>query len=320
MAKSERRRRDQPAPCRIYLTRHSLPGLAAIVGSFVWAYWQTLGNLARQWWTQPDYSHGFLVLPLALMFLWVYRREFPGLANRPGWLGIGFMALAMVLRTLGALLYIEALEGWSILVYCAGGIWLLGGWPLLRWSWPSVLFLFFMVPLPFSIEHLLTLPLQRIATIITCSILQCLGQPALSEGNTIWLGEHHLQVEEACAGLRIFVGVIALAFAHAVFFRGPRWDKAFLIAAAAPIAILANALRIVGTGRLYQHVSGEMARTFSHEAAGWVTILLSAGLLIVVAWYWRKLFPEVSVADVRRLVRDQRGRERQGSVTGGIAR
>src|SRR5207249_3720778 len=157
-----------------------------------------------------------------------------------------------------------------------------GGWPLLRWSGLSVLFLFFMVPLPFRIEHLLTLPLQRIATVISCFILQCLGQPALSEGNTIWLGEHHLQVEEACAGLQIFVGVIALAYGHAVLWRGPRWAKALLMLAAAPIAILANALRIVGTGLLYQHISGEMARQFSHQAAGWVTILCSAALLIIV--------------------------------------
>ena len=87
---------------------------------------------------------------------------------------------------------------------------------------------------------------------------------------------------------------------------------------AAPIAILANALRIVGTGLLYQHISGEMARQFSHQAAGWVTILCSAALLIIVAWYWHKLFPEVPVADVRLLVQDQRCRQRQDPVTGGI--
>jgi exosortase len=212
--------------------------------------------------------------------------------------------------------YIEALDGWSILAACAGAAWLLGGWPLLRWTGPAILFLFFMIPLPFRIEHLLTLPLQRIATVVSCSILQCLGQPDLSEGNTIWLGEHHLQVEEACAGLRIFMGVIALAAACAMLGRGSRLDKALLLVAVIPIALFANALRIVGTGLLYQYVSGDVGRQFSHGAAGWVMILLCTALLSLVAWYWRQLVPEVRLANVRQLVHAQRNKELQRSVSG----
>ncbi len=318
MALSKRPRAESQTQYRLFPTWNALPGLAAILACFVWAYWPTLTELTRQWWTQPDYSHGFLVLPLAVVFLWVRWNNFPGFASQPGWFGIGFLALAIVLRSLSAIWYIEALDGWSILAVCAGAACLLGGWPLLRWSGPAVLFLFFMVPLPFRIEHLLTLPLQRIATVASCTILQCLGQPALAEGNTIWLGEHHLQVEEACAGLRIFVGVIALAAAYAMLGRGSRWDKALLMIAVIPIAIFANALRIVGTGLLYQYVSGEMGRQFSHGAAGWVMILLCTALLLLVAWYWRKLVPEVPLANVSQLVHAQRNRERQRSVSEGV--
>lgn len=318
MAQSEWRRTEKLAACRSDPTWHMLPGLAAIAASFIWAYWHTLTELFQRWSTQPDYSHGFLVPPLALLFLWVRRREFPGLANRPGWFGAGLIALAIVVRSLGAMWYMETLDGWSILIWCAGVAWLVGGWSLLRWSAPAIVFLFFMIPLPFRIENTLTLPLQRIATVASCSILQCLGQPAMSEGNTIWLGEHHLQVEEACAGLRIFVGVIALAFAQSVLSSCARWEKALLMVAVVPIAIFANALRIVGTGLLYQCVSGEAARQFSHGAAGWMTILLSAALLIFVAWYWRKLVPEVPVADVRQLVHAHRTQGPESSISEGV--
>ena len=54
-----------------------------------------------------------------------------------------------------------------------------------------------------------------------------------------------------------------------------------------------------------------------HRPRTHITWILQPGPATLVHM---KLFPEVTVADVRRLVQNQRGRERQGSVTGGIAR
>ncbi|HEV8003858.1 MAG TPA: archaeosortase/exosortase family protein, partial [Planctomycetaceae bacterium] len=46
-------------------------------GVLVWSYWSTLGELVRTWNSSPDYSHGFLVAPLAAWFLWRRRATFP---------------------------------------------------------------------------------------------------------------------------------------------------------------------------------------------------------------------------------------------------
>ena len=136
-----------------------------------------------------------------------------------------------------------------------------------------------MVPLPFRVERWLSLPLQGVATNLSCWILQALGQPALAEGHVIVLGNYRLEVEQACSGLRIFVGILALAFAYVIVVRRAWWEKALLLASAIPIALLANAARIVVTGLLYQYVSGEAAKKFAHDAAGWVMILFAAGLV-----------------------------------------
>ncbi len=308
-------------------------GGAILAAAFVWAYWPTLVSLIATWNREPDYSHGFLVAPLAVYFLWVRRDRFPGgkgdrsnLCVAPSgpfrqigpvpfsWLdvvfGLGLIAACVAARALSAHFYLDAIDGWSILPWVGGVVLLLAGRKVFWWSLPSIAFLWFMVPLPYRVERWLSLPLQGAATKLSCWILQALGQPALAEGHVIFLGDHRLEIEQACSGLRIFVGIVALAFAYVIVARRAWWERALLLLSAVPIALLANAARIVATGLLYQYVSGEAARKFSHDGAGWVMILLAAGMFGLVLWYLCRLVQEVELVGVGDVVR----RERVGSA------
>ena len=110
-------------------------------------------------------------------------------------------------------------------------------------------------------------------------------------------------MEEACSGLRIFVGIVALAFAYVVLVKRPWWERALLLASVVPIALVANATRIVVTGLLNQWVSGEAAHTFTHDVAGYVMMPFAAGLFALVLWYLSKLVREVELVDVGDVVR-----------------
>jgi exosortase len=200
--------------------------------------------------------------------------------------------------------YLEALDAWTLPLWLAGCVYFLFGWNCLKWCLPSLFFLYFMIPLPYSVERWLSLPLQKVATDISTVLLQILGEPAISEGNTIWLGEHQLFVEEACSGLRIFVGVFALAFAYLLFTRWAWWQKLLVLFAAIPVALFANSLRIVATALLNEHASGEAARKFNHDLSGVVMIPLAAFLFWLLLNYLNRLFPEhqeLDVAAVRRI-------------------
>lgn len=273
---------------------------------FLWAYWTTLATLVEAWNRQPDYSHGFLVAPLAAFFLWVRRDRFPGVAGHLAWPGLALILLSVGMRIFASRYYMEAIDGWSIMVWAGGVAWLLGGWRVFCWSLPAVAFLWFMVPLPFRFERALSLPLQSIATKLSCWGLQVLGQPAVAEGHTILLGDYPLEIEQACSGLRIFVGIVALAFAYAIVVRRSWWEKAILLASVIPIALVANATRIVATGLLYQWVSAEAAKKFTHDAAGWVMIVFAAGLFALVLWYMGRLVREVEVVEVGTVLRRER--------------
>ena len=290
-----------------------LIALLAVVG---WAYWPTLLGLVRTWDSSPDYSHGYLVVPLALYFLWARRERYPGLHWPASWsvaalwpLAIGLLLIvaSIAVRWVGARYRLGAVDGWSMMIWVAGAVWVFGGWRLFRWSWPSVAFLFFMIPLPWRFERALSVPLQRVATEISTWTLQVLGQPAFAQGNVIMLGGQQLEVAEACSGLRILVGIAAIAFAYCVLIRNSWWKRLAVLLATIPVALTANAARVVVTALLYQLVSVEAGQKFSHDVVGWLMIPFAAALFALVVLYFDRLFPEVEAVEMSQLfARDEK--------------
>lgn len=279
--------------------------VALVVAVFIWSYWPVWQSLVSQWNRIPDYSHGFLVLPLAGLFLWLTRDRFPGLQRRISWGGAVLILVAGGLRVLAALWYLEPLQGATIPLWVGGFVWMFFGWPVFRWALPSIAFLVFMLPLPYTLETMLAVPLQNTSTRISVFLLQCLGQPAIAEGTTIQLGTHTLEVERACSGLRIFFGITALAFAFIILFRRPFWIGVALLASILPIALLANSLRIVVTGLLYQTGMESLAKGLGHDLAGWFMIPLAALMFAGVLKYLDRLFPVIVTMDGESLVRTQ---------------
>ena len=294
--------RLQPAATGISRGRAIFGGAILLCG--LWSYWPTLVNLAGAWSRIADYAHGFFVIPLALYFLWVNRDRYPGCRASSPLLALLLLAFSLLLRHTGDAFYFTFLDGWSLVPWAAAVCAALGGRPLLAWCAPSLVFLLFMVPLPFSLEGELSGPLQRIATILSTHVLQFLGQPGFAEGHVIVLGQQRLEVAQACSGLRLFLGIIALTFAYVVVLRRPLWEKLALILATAPIAVISNAGRIVATGLLYHQLQpGPSMRAWIHDAAGWGMLLAAAALFGAWLWYLRRLVKEEEVMDMVAIVK-----------------
>lgn len=285
-----------PAPSEVIVARGELlprviAGTITLIAG-LWAYWPTLEVIVGAWEREADYSHGYLVVPAAVLFLWMRRASLPQITS-PAWLtGFALVGTSLLVRLFAAAYFFESIDGWSILLWLAGVVALLFGNPVLRWALPSIAFLFFMIPLPFRLEGALSLPLQRIATKLSVWTLQLLGQSAISEGNTILLGDHRLEVAQACSGLRLFMSISALAFAYLMIVQRAWWERGMLLVSVVPIAIIANSARIVCTGLLFEYASSEVGEQFSHDFAGWAMIPLAAALFGAVLWYLGKLFRE----------------------------
>lgn len=251
------------------------------IGCLLWVYWPTILDLASLWNSNPQYSHGFLVPVFAAFLLWFRRDKADYSAMRPNLLGLVLVMFGLGLKLLGGYGHYVSLEPFSLLPCVAGLVLLLGGRAAWRWAWPSVLFLAFMMPLPYFVAVAMSGQLQWLATITSTFVMQMLGLPALSEGNVILLNDHEIGIVEACSGLRMLVVFFALSTAVVLVIQRHWIDRVIILLSAIPIAMISNILRIIATGIMYDAGYGEMASHFFHDVAGWLMMPLALGMLWV---------------------------------------
>ena len=269
-----------------------LTALAALV-AVVWAYWGTLADIGEKWATDPQYSHGFLVPLFATYLLWRRWHLCAG-ELRPRWWGGGVVVAGFGLRFAGHALYQPWLDAGSLLVVLTGLVAAAGGRRGLAWAAPALLFLAFVVPLPYRVQHALGGTLQRIATGASTYILQTLGVPAVAEGNVIVLTDVRLGVVEACSGLNMLVTFFALATAVAILVNRTVAERILIVASAVPIAVAANVARITLTGVLFEAQQGEWAQKVFHDFAGWLMMPLALCLLLAELFVLKKSVVPVS--------------------------
>jgi exosortase len=229
-------------------TKELLAGglIAATLGL---AYAPNFNFLSGIWRTDPNYSHGYLVIPIALMVLWLRQSSLDRSRVAPKWWGWVLLAGVFALRSY----FYEANEIWledaTIPLAVASLALAFGGWTLFVWSLPAIIFMGFMLPLPNRFNVMLAYPLQRLATIGSCDLLQMLGLPVLPEGNVIIIGMKRLEVARACNGLSMLLSFLTLITAAAILIPRPVFpDRVALLASAIPIALVINILRISTTG------------------------------------------------------------------------
>ena len=69
-----------------------LLSLAVAIGMLGWAYWPNLQALWIVWTKEPNYSHGFLVIPIALVIFWQRLADADGdwsASRGPWWSWVG---------------------------------------------------------------------------------------------------------------------------------------------------------------------------------------------------------------------------------------
>ncbi len=278
-----------------------------LLGSLLfWLYLQVLVPLARQWWTDDNYSHGFLIPLLSAYFVWERRESLAKLPVRSSPFGLALLAGgigALLLGNVSAELFTTRV---SLLVVLAGLVLYLFGREYLRMLAFPILYLLFMIPLPAIVFNAIAFPLQLFAARTATAVLQFLQIPVFREGNLITLANIALEVAEACSGIRSLITLLALALTYAYFTQRRPWRRIVLVLSTVPIAIAANVSRIAGTGILAHLYGSRAAQGFFHEFSGWLIFLVAAVLLAAEGFLLSKLFPQRGPAHTKL---DQAGLE-----------
>jgi exosortase len=246
--------------------------------------------MVLHWRAVPDYSHGFLVGPLAIYFAWERRDKLRRAPIEPSWWGtlpLALGALALMIGRLGVELMAMRT---AFVLTLIGLVLLLLGPPMFRILRFPLLFLFLMVPLPQSLVNVVAFPLQLIAADLAVEWLHWISIPALREGNIIHLANTPLFVAEACSGLRSLMALGTLAVVFAYFFRKNMLERLAIVLSAIPIAIFVNAFRVALTGYLTHNLGERAAQGVIHQTEGLFTFGLAFALLLVEAALLQVLF------------------------------
>jgi exosortase len=261
-------------PSRARNTQFAL-GSALICLLVATVYYHVLGKLVTDWWMIPDYSHGFLVPVFAAYLVWEKRSVLRATPIAPAWSGIAVMALGLVVLLLGVYGSELFLSRVSLIILLAGLVLCFAGWQFLLQVRFVLLVLLLAIPLPAIVFNQITFPLQILASKLASNLLPLFGVPVLREGNVIELPLMKLEVAEACSGIRSLMSLFTLAVFYGYFMDKSVWRRSALVLASIPIAIAANAVRILGTGLCVQYWDPDKALGFFHEFSGWVIFLIS---------------------------------------------
>lgn len=254
-------------------------------------YWPVLARLVVQWWNDPNFSHGFFIPLFSAFLLWRKRSHLSAVPVKPSWMGLALVGVALFLLIVGVLGAELFLSRSSFVFLIAGLIVLFEGWPRFRAALFPWLFLFLMIPIPTILFTQITFPLQLLASKLATHILAWSGVPVLREGNVITVPAMSLEVAEACSGIRSLLSLGTMAIVYGYFTEASLRLRVLLAIAAIPIAVFANAVRIVGTGLLVQYWNPEKAEGFFHSFSGWIIFVISLLMLIAlhrfVRHFWR---------------------------------
>jgi exosortase len=260
----------RPAP-----RRTTLIGALVVTAVLTVLYAPVLRDLVETWWHVSYHTYGFFIAPFSVWLAWESRdRAFaaPLAAWRPGAIVV---AAALATLVLGIELDSLVLRSLSLPLMIAGvGLFALGPAGFRPFAFP-VGFLALMTPLPTAALTAISLPLQHLAAAFATWALNLLGITAVRDGLYITLPAVWLHVSEDCNGLRFLLAMIVVGIAFGALTQGRMSTRVVVLLLAVATALVANLLRVTGTGVVAHAWGREAATGMAHLVYGKAVYLVT---------------------------------------------
>jgi exosortase len=253
--------------------------LLALVGITL-AYSGTVKILFAVWRHNPNYSHGFLIPPVAAWLIWRDRAALRDVVGPGSWLGMVLLLPAFFLQLAGLRGDVATLQGLSLILALGGLILQLQGTRFARKTAFAIAFLVFMIPTLPLFMNTLSFKLKVLAARGAIAVSHGLGIMVQRDGVNLVFPGGVLSVENACSGLHSLVALMALGAIFGYMAQGPFWKRASLFVLALPIAVLANVVRISGLCVYAGLGNVQSAGGLFHEIGGYALFAIAFVLLL----------------------------------------
>jgi len=252
----------------------------------------TFQSLITTWEQHPDYSHGWLLLPVTI---YLFIRARPWAAACKPMMGLGTMSMLA-----GGILHLASqVVPWPLLDY-AGWILLIRGLTLTCWGrdaarrlLPVLAFAVLMFPLPAVWLNSLAMLLQNLIAQLADLGLNLIWVCHRS-GHQLYLAglDEPLSVAVECSGVRQLLVFLAMGWLLAFFVQGPCWRRLSLVLASIPLAILANVLRVFTLAIMARLLGPASIQGLLHDVPLLMTLPLGG---LMLWWCYSRLNGHTSV-------------------------
>ena len=270
---------------------------AALVLGVVVGLWPALRGVHHNWSDKyGHFSHGYLVLAMALWLAWSFRRDSPPVPAAPAWNALPLLALFIAAMVASQALSIDTITQSLLPPILLLAISAAYGWRVGRmYFWP-VCFVYAALP----VWWLINTPLQQLTAFVANVLVRLTGIPAFVEGNSFHLPAGIVQIAAGCSGLSYLNAAVALALFQGLQYLHSWKSRLKLLALTVLLALAFNWLRVYSLIVIaYASDMQNYLIRVDHLTYGWV---LFAFCIWPVFWYGVRLERRQGPALVPRVV------------------
>jgi len=268
-----------------------LLALAMMIG----LYWETISYWYRKWMMQQSYySHGPLVVPIALFMVWSIRSMLAKTPAKPTLWGLALILPMIPVYMIGRVYGAGTFSMLAFMVMLIGCILLVFGKNLTRLLLFPTLFLISMIPLPGLILDDITGPVQRTSTVVAAMVLKLIYPETVRQEMDIIMPSWSFVVGVPCSGFKLLISLLTFTAFFAYMLKGELWRKVALFIFSGPFAIAINVLRVVMIGLVGEWFGEEAGHSF-HDYSGYISLVVAFVILFKVAkWFGCRDFADTA--------------------------
>lgn len=238
--------------------------------------------MLRESWSTEQGAQGPLVLASGL---WLLAHEARGVAAVVGRVGVtaaGLVIAAVVVmfgRVTGTL-WVDWTGSYAALVMV---LYALIGGAALRRLWFPLVYLLFLVPVPYAIVGPLTHTRKLWLSGSAIDLLAWAGYDVAYGGTTLYIDQYELLIADACAGMNSLFSLVAIGSFYIYIRHRCRPRPALILAAMlVPVAVLTNLVRVVLLMLVTRHAGDAVAQGVFHDAIGMVMFAIMLACLVAI--------------------------------------
>ena len=266
-------------------------GFFLLVAVSIGLWWNPLKSSLSLASHSSEHTHILLVLPLTFAFIYLRRKTLP--AKFVASTGTAAVFLLVALAIAGATrsrsyewtedirlsLNMLALVAWWL-----GSVVLCFGTRVLGALLFPLGLLLWLIPIPQPALDSIIHFLQHQSALAARILFQAFGVPVTQDGIMLSIPEVDLEVARECSSIRSSLILIITAMVLASLFLRSRWRKILLVAAAVPLSVAKNGLRIFVIAELGTRVDPTFFDGWLHHRGG--IVFFATAVLALVGLLW----------------------------------